>query len=170
MKKSPGFCRNPLKESCALVSLFKVFSRCFEETFVCNRVDAPKPCIYWRKRWLLLRWGEKIHVGSSQKAVIFDWLLYKYSYLQVLTVLVYLAVLNTIQTKWYSLPKDLAALLRDRREQSATSAAAKHHRSVGSTLLCPLKQPDCCQIILGIMQQKKKKKKESLKEILTGAF
>lgn len=97
----------------------------------------------------------KTHAGISQKAVIFDWLLYKYSYLQVLTMLVYLTVLNTIQMKLCSLPKELTTLLRDQRQQSAANAAAKQRRSVWSVLVWPLKQPDCCQIILGIMQQKR---------------
>ena len=55
--------------------------------------------------------------------------------LQVLTMLVYLTVLNTIQMKLHSLPKELAALLHGQRQQSATNAAAKQHQSVWSMLV-----------------------------------
>lgn len=98
---------------------------------------------------------EKKLCWYSQRAVTFDWLLYKYSHLQVLTMLVYLTVLNTIQMKLYSLRKELTVLLHDQRQQSATNAAPKQHRSVWSVLVWPLKQPDCCQIILGLMQLKR---------------
>ena len=145
----------PLDESCAFVSCFKVFSRCFGKTLLFYRVGPPKPCIYWSKYCLVLKQEKRNHTGISQKAVLFNWLLYKYSHLQVLIMLVYLIVLNAIEMKLYSLPKDLAALLPDWRQQSATNAAAKQHQSVWSMLVWPPKQPDCCQIILGIMQQKR---------------
>lgn len=132
-----------------VVNLLKIFSKSFGKTLLCYRVDPPKP----RVCWLLLRWHKNPVLVIRQNAVLFSWLLYKYSYLQVLAVLVYLALLNTPLMTSYSVPNEQAALFHHQRQQGATSAAAKQPQAAWSVLAWPLKQPDCSQTILGIGQQ-----------------
>lgn len=74
-------------------------------------------------------------MGSSQKAVLSAWPLYKYCYLQVLAMPAYLTVLSTMQMDLCSLPEEVTAPFHEQRQQSSSSAAVKQHQPVWLMLI-----------------------------------